>query len=35
MSIGREYVFRRGQEPIKTERYSLQESLHKKIISRM
>ena len=35
MPIGREYVFRRGQEPIKTERYSLQESLQKKNISRM
>ena len=35
MSIGKEYVFRRGQEPIKTERYSLQGSLQKKNISRM
>jgi type IV secretory pathway TraG/TraD family ATPase VirD4 len=35
MPIGKEYVFRRGQEPIKTERYSLQGSLQKKNISRM
>lgn len=35
MPIGMEYVFRRGQEPVKTERYSLQERLQKKTISRM
>lgn len=35
MPIGQEYVFRRGQAPIKTERYSMQERLQKKNSSRM